>query len=53
LHIELRHTAALLTLPNHQKDIFDRMLIAQAIVEGIPIIGVDSLFDPYPITGLW
>jgi PIN domain nuclease of toxin-antitoxin system len=29
------------------------MLIAQATVEGIPIVSVDSKFDPYPITRLW
>jgi PIN domain nuclease of toxin-antitoxin system len=53
LHIEPRHTAALLTLPNHHKDPFDRMLIAQAAVESIPIVSVDSQIDPYPITRLW
>jgi PIN domain nuclease of toxin-antitoxin system len=53
LHIEPRHTAALLTLPNHHKDPFDHMLIAQATVEGTPIVSVDSQLDPYPITRLW
>jgi PIN domain nuclease of toxin-antitoxin system len=32
---------------------FDRLLIAQAIVEAIPIIGVDSTFDLYPINRIW
>jgi PIN domain nuclease of toxin-antitoxin system len=53
LPIEPRHTAALISLTFHHKDPFDRMLIAQATVEGIPIVSVDSKFDPYPITRLW
>ena len=36
LPIELRHTALLTTLPQHHRDPFDRLLIAQAIVEEIP-----------------
>jgi PIN domain nuclease of toxin-antitoxin system len=38
--------------PGH-KDPFDRLLIAQAMVEGIPIIGVDVVFDLYPIIRIW
>ncbi len=53
LPIEPRHTAALISLTFHHKDPFDRMLIAQATVEGIPIVSVDSKFDPYRITRLW
>jgi PIN domain nuclease of toxin-antitoxin system len=29
------------------------MLIAQAMVEGIPIVGKDTAFDAYPVTRLW
>ena len=29
------------------------MLIAQAMVEQIPIVSSDSAFDAYPITRLW
>jgi PIN domain nuclease of toxin-antitoxin system len=53
LAIEPRHTALLTTLPFHHKDPFDRLLIAQAIVEGVPIAGADSAFDRYPITRIW
>jgi PIN domain nuclease of toxin-antitoxin system len=53
LHIEPRHTAALTVLPYHHKDPFDRLLIAQAMVEGIPILSADAAFDPYPITRFW
>lgn len=41
------------TLPPHHKDPFDRLLIAQALVEGIPIVSVDVAFDPYGITRIW
>lgn len=39
------HTAAVIGLPFHHKDPFDRLLIAQAIVEDIPIISADPVFD--------
>lgn len=42
LPIEVRHTALLLELPFHHKDPFDRMLIAQAISERLPLISCDS-----------
>jgi len=53
LAIEPRHTALLTTLPFHHKDPFDRLLIAQAIVENIPIVSADSTFDLYPIKRIW
>jgi PIN domain nuclease of toxin-antitoxin system len=53
LPVEIRHTAALVTLSGHHKDPFDRLIIAQAIVEGMPVVSNDSRFDAYPITRLW
>jgi PIN domain nuclease of toxin-antitoxin system len=53
LPIEPRHTVVLTTLPFHHRDPFDRLLIAQAIAEQIPIISNDPAFDAYPITRLW
>ena len=41
------------TLPPHHNDPFDRLLIAQAIVEGIPLISSDLVLDAYPIQRLW
>lgn len=49
LPIEARHVFGLQQLPFHHKDPFDRLLIAQAIVEGVPVLSVDSLFTQYPI----
>jgi PIN domain nuclease of toxin-antitoxin system len=53
LPIEMRHAAALATLPYHHKDPFDRMLIAQASADAIPIVSADPVFDLYRITRLW
>jgi PIN domain nuclease of toxin-antitoxin system len=53
LHIEPRHVAPLTTLPFHHKDPFDRLLVAQAIVEQIPLVSNDSDLDAYPIQRLW
>ena len=53
LPIEPRHTAALVSLPFHHKDPFDRLLIAQALVEGAPLISADAALDAYPIQRLW
>lgn len=41
------------TLPPHHKDPFDRLMIAQALVQGIPIVSVDAAFDPYGFTRIW
>jgi len=53
LPIEPRHTSALIGLAPHHKDPFDRLIIAQAIVEGLPIVSGDAKFDAYPIARVW
>lgn len=53
LPISVAHVAETITLPYHHRDPFDRLLIAQGIVENIPIASVDSAFDAYPVTRLW
>ena len=53
LPIELKHVAIITTMPLHHRDPFDRLLIAQAIVEQIPIVNGDTAFDPYPVNRLW
>ncbi|MFL5383663.1 MAG: type II toxin-antitoxin system VapC family toxin [Longimicrobiaceae bacterium] len=53
LPIELHHTFEIARLPLHHRDPFDRILIAQSIREGIPIVSADSAFDAYPIQRLW
>lgn len=53
LHIEPKHTALLTTMDLHHKDPFDRLLIAQAIAEQIPVVSSDPQFDAYPVQRLW
>lgn len=53
LNINLDHLNAIVTMPFHHKDPFDRLLIAQAMVEGIPILSKDSAFDAYSINRIW
>jgi PIN domain nuclease of toxin-antitoxin system len=53
LPMESRHTAALVNLPFHHRDPFDRLLIAQALVEKIPLVSGDPTLDAYAITRIW
>ncbi len=41
------------TLPFHHRDPFDRLLIAQAIVENVPLVSRDAIFDQYGISRVW
>jgi PIN domain nuclease of toxin-antitoxin system len=49
------HTARLIGLPfpPGHKDPFDRLLVAQALTERIPIVSADSPLDAYGVTRLW
>ncbi|PPD38637.1 MAG: PIN domain nuclease [Methylobacter sp.] len=49
LPITLPHIYALATLENYHQDPFDRLLIAQATVESMPLVTVDSKIIRYPI----
>ena len=40
-------------LPLHHKDPFDRLLIAQSLVEGLPVISNDKAFDAYGVERVW
>ena len=53
LPVTLPHVFTLDSLPQHHRDPFDRMLIAQAQVEGLTIISRDSEFAQYPINVIW
>src|SRR5438874_5867059 len=53
LAIETRHTAELIGLPYHHRDPFDRTIVAQALVEQMPIISIDPILDSYPIRRIW
>jgi PIN domain nuclease of toxin-antitoxin system len=53
LPITPKHAEIIVQLPHHHKDPFDRMLIAQVIVEQIAVVSSDEAFDAYPVTRLW
>lgn len=53
LHIFPKHTNKLLTLPHHHEDPFDRLIISQALYEGLETISSDTAFDLYPIQRIW
>jgi PIN domain nuclease of toxin-antitoxin system len=49
LKIERAHVVAVATVARHHNDPFDHLLIAQAIVERIPVLTADEQFSAYPI----
>ncbi|MCC5899899.1 MAG: type II toxin-antitoxin system VapC family toxin [Phormidium sp. BM_Day4_Bin.17] len=53
LPIQLNHLRILSSLPFYHKDPFDRLLIAQAMQENIPILSKDMAFNAYPIQRIW
>ncbi len=53
LPIELSHLLELSSLPDHHRDPFDRLLIAQAKIEDIALISSDPQIAKYPISVVW
>ncbi|HEV2696862.1 MAG TPA: type II toxin-antitoxin system VapC family toxin [Terriglobales bacterium] len=53
LSIKLNHVLQIEGLPMHHRDPFDRLLIAQSLEEGWPIVTSDPMFKKYPIRVIW
>ncbi|MBZ5511858.1 MAG: type II toxin-antitoxin system VapC family toxin [Acidobacteriia bacterium] len=53
LPISIEHGLRAGALPEHHRDPFDRMLIAQAQAEQLPIVSNDTVFDSYGIKRIW
>ena len=53
LEIRANHALQAGKLPLHHRDPFDRMLIAQAQIEGMTIVTADRMFDSYDVQVLW
>lgn len=53
LPITVRHADFQAGLPWHHKDPFDRLIAAQALVEAVPIISADMIFDQYQVMRIW
>lgn len=49
LAVSVEHAVVLSRLPRHHRDTFDRLMIAQAMVEDATVITADRLFPKYPI----
>jgi len=39
--------------PSIHRDPFDRILVAQALTEQLPILSNDAVFDAYGVTRIW
>jgi len=53
LPIKLEHIDALYRLPDIHRDPFDRIIVAQALFEGLTILSPDATLAKYPVTVLW
>lgn len=53
LPITLDHAERQTELPWHHRDPFDRLLAAQALIEGIPLVSADAIFDQYGVNRVW
>ena len=53
LPVSHEHALTTFTLPAHHRDPFDRLLIAQAMVEDMTLITADRIFDRYAVELLW
>lgn len=53
LPVDAEHLDVQRTLPFHHRDPFDRLIIAQAREEELPVVGKDEAFEDYDIELLW
>jgi PIN domain nuclease of toxin-antitoxin system len=53
LPITLDHVLRTESLPLYHHDPFDRLLIAQSVEEGLPIITADPIIERYPVQIIW
>ena len=51
--LTIENGVALARLPFHHRDPFDRMIIAQSLVENLPILSNDGAFDAYGVKRIW
>ncbi len=53
LPIQISHAVHVYNLPVHHRDPFDRMLVAQSQLEGLPILTDDLQISQYPVKVIW
>lgn len=53
LPIALEHVSKITDLPFHDRDPFDRLLAAQAMIEELKIVSSDGVFEKYGVKRVW
>lgn len=53
LPVGLNHCERVSKLPHHHRDPFDRLIVAQSLVEKLPVVSRDDHFDSYGVRRLW
>ncbi len=53
LPIQQAHALGVMALPDHHRDPFDRIMIAQAICEGMTLVSGDGHASSYPVPLIW
>lgn len=53
LAVSQEHVLGLESLPPHHRDPFDRMLVAQALVEAATLVSADPVLKSYPVEVRW
>ena len=53
LPIDVRHVARTVKLPYHHRDPFDRLIIAQALVEELAVVSADAVIAKYGVRRIW
>jgi PIN domain nuclease of toxin-antitoxin system len=53
LPVTPRHADLVASLSPHHRDPFDRLLVAQAMSEGLPLVSNDEALQPYDVEVVW
>lgn len=53
LDISFSHVARVAELPFHHRDPFDRLIVAQPLVDGLPVVTADPVFTKYGVRRVW
>ena len=53
LPITFEHLVQISSLPMHNRDPFDRLIVAQSLTENMAVVSADQAFDAYGVTRLW
>lgn len=53
LTISLEHAGRVADLPFHHRDPFDRLLVAQALIDELAMVSADEIFRAYGVTRVW